>query len=129
MLALVGLGAVVAAYSYYSQGLPDPLPQLNNITFSQETVVYDRTGTIELARFGAIKRTVTPYDQLPPVLIDATTSTEDKTFWQNAGFDPIGILSAAVDTVTGNARGASPITQQLVRGRLLPQRSQPGYQA
>ena len=120
LLALVGLGSVVAAYSYYSQGLPDPLPQLNHITFSQETIVYDRTGTIELARFGAIKRTVTPYAQIPPVLIDATTSTEDKTFWQNAGFDPIGILSAAVATVTGQPRGASTITQQLVRARLLP---------
>jgi membrane peptidoglycan carboxypeptidase len=120
LLALVGLGSVVAAYSYYSQGLPDPLPQLNNITFSQETIVYDRTGTIELARFGAIRRTVTPYAQIPPVLIDATTSTEDKTFWQNAGFDPIGILSAAVATVTGQPRGASTITQQLVRARLLP---------
>jgi membrane peptidoglycan carboxypeptidase len=120
LLALVGLGSVLAAYSYYSQGLPDPLPQLNNITFSQETIVYDRTGTIELARFGAIRRTVTPYAQIPPVLIDATTSTEDKTFWQNAGFDPIGILSAAVATVTGQPRGASTITQQLVRARLLP---------
>ncbi len=57
---------------------------------------------------------------MPPALIDATTSIEDKTFWQNAGFDPIGILSAALDTVTGNARGASTITQQLVRNRLLP---------
>ena len=120
LLAIVGFGSVVAAYSYYSQGLPDPLPQLNNITFSQETVVYDRTGTIELARFGAIKRTVIPYSAIPPALVDATTSIEDKTFWQNAGFDPIGILSAAFDTVTGKARGASTITQQLVRGRLLP---------
>ena len=57
---------------------------------------------------------------MPPALVDATTSVEDKTFWQNAGFDPIGIISAALDTVTGNARGASTITQQLVRGRLLP---------
>ena len=120
LLAIVGFGSVVAAYSYYSQGLPDPLPQLNNLTFSQETVVYDRTGKIELARFGAIKRTVIPYSAMPPALVDATTSVEDKTFWQNAGFDPIGILSAALDTVTGNARGASTITQQLVRGRLLP---------
>ena len=61
----MGFGSAVAAYSYYSQGLPDPLPLLNNITFSQETVVYDRTGTIELARFGAIKRTVIPYSADP----------------------------------------------------------------
>src|SRR5262249_29439850 len=44
---------------------------------------------------------------------------EDKTFWENAGFDPVGIFSAAVDTLRGSGRGASTITQQLVRARLL----------
>ncbi len=121
LLAIVGFGSVLAGYTYYAQGLPDPKTQLDNLTFSQETVVYDRTGTIELARFGAIKRKVISYADMPPALIDATTSIEDKTFWQNAGFDPIGIISAAVDTLTGRARGASTITQQLVRNRLLPQ--------
>jgi penicillin-binding protein 1A len=53
-------------------------------------------------------------------MVDATTSIEDKTFWDNAGFDPIGILSAAIDTIRGNERGASTITQQLVRNALLP---------
>ena len=38
-----------------------------------------------------------------PVLIDATTSIEDKTFWKNAGFDPVGIISAALDTRHGQA--------------------------
>ena len=121
LLAIVGFGSAVAAYSYYSQGLPDPKHLLDTIQLSQETVVYDRTGTIELARFGEIKRTVVPYSAIPPVMIDATTSTEDQTFWQNAGFDPIGILSAAVDTLTGKPRGASTITQQLVRNALLPE--------
>ena len=51
--------------------------------------------------------------------IDATTAVEDKNFWTNAGFDPLGIVSAAVDTLTGDTRGASTITQQLVRQRLL----------
>ena len=55
-----------------------------------------------------------------PWLIDATTAVEDKTFWENAGFDPVGIVSAAIDTASGNGRGASTITQQLVRARLLP---------
>ncbi len=120
LLAIVGFGSVLAAYTYYAKDLPDPKALLDNLTFSQETVVYDRTGKIELARFGAIKRRVVPFAQMPPVLIDATTSIEDKTFWANAGFDPIGIISAALDTVTGKARGASTITQQLVRNRLLP---------
>src|SRR5205823_4189557 len=55
-----------------------------------------------------------------PELIDATTATEDKTFWENAGFDPIGIASAGFDSLQGRERGASTITQQLVRARLLP---------
>ena len=75
LLAIVGFGSVVAAYSYYSQGLPDPLPALNKLAFTQETVVYDRTGTIELARFGEIRRTVIPYSEMPPVPVSYTHLT------------------------------------------------------
>ncbi len=53
-------------------------------------------------------------------MLDATTAIEDKDFWVNAGFDPIGIVSAGLDTISGRPRGASTITQQLVRNRLLP---------
>ncbi len=118
---LVGLVGAVAAYNYYSQGLADPRTALDQLTFDQQTVVYDRTGKIELARFGAARREVVSFDQIPPEMVDATTAIEDKTFWENGGFDPGGIISAALDTAQGNARGASTITQQLVRQRLLPQ--------
>ncbi len=121
VLGLVGASAAVGAYGYYSQGLEDPKKLLESLDFAEETVVYDRTGTVELARFGQVKRDVVDYDTIPAWLIDATTSTEDKTFWDNAGFDPVGIVSAAIDTAQGNERGASTITQQLVRARLLPQ--------
>jgi len=121
VLGLVGASAAVGAYGYYSQGLEDPKQLLEKLDFAEETVVYDRTGKIELARFGQVKRDVVDYDTIPAWLIDATTSTEDKTFWDNAGFDPVGIVSAAIDTAQGNERGASTITQQLVRARLLPQ--------
>ncbi len=119
LLAFVGAVAAVGAYNYYSQGLQDPKKLLEGLTFTEETVVYDRTGKIELARFGEQRRDVVAFDQIPPWLVDATTAVEDKTFWENAGFDPVGIVSAAVDTISGNARGASTITQQLVRDRLL----------
>src|SRR4029079_18466160 len=58
-------------------------------------------------------------DEIPKVLLDATTAVEDKTFWDNAGFDPVAIVSAALDSIRGDSRGASTITQQLVRARLL----------
>ena len=60
------------------------------------------------------------YEEIPPILLDATTAIEDKTFWDNAGFDPLAIISAGLDSIRGNSRGASTITQQLVRARLLP---------
>ncbi|HVA86950.1 MAG TPA: transglycosylase domain-containing protein [Candidatus Saccharimonadales bacterium] len=121
LLGLLGFVAAVGAYGYYSRGLPDPKNLFDNLSFDQQTVVYDSTGKVELARFGQQKRIVLTYDQIPPVLIDATTSVEDKTFWTNAGFDPSAVISAGIDTLTGQPRGASTITQQLVRARLLPQ--------
>jgi membrane peptidoglycan carboxypeptidase len=60
------------------------------------------------------------FDTIPGEMIDATTAIEDKDFWDNAGFDPVGIVSAGLDTIAGKPRGASTITQQLVRARLLP---------
>ena len=51
--------------------------------------------------------------------MDATTAVEDGTFWENAGFDPVGIVAAGLDSLRGDRRGASTITQQLVRQRLL----------
>ncbi len=120
LLGVVGLVAAVGAYNYFSAGLGDPKQLLDTLTFDQQTVLYDRTGKIELARLGELKRQVVPYADIPPALIDATTSIEDKTFWENAGFDPVGIISAGLDTLKGNERGASTITQQIVRARLLP---------
>ena len=98
-----------------------PTPEkLNNIEFEQQTVIYDRTGKIELARLGDLKRELVTFDQLPGEIVDATTAIEDKDFWINPGFDPAGIVSAGLDTLAGRPRGASTITQQLVRARLLP---------
>ncbi|MDH5243826.1 MAG: penicillin-binding protein, partial [Chloroflexota bacterium] len=88
--------------------------------FEQQTIVYDRTGKIELARLGSLRREVVTFDEIPDEMLDATTSIEDKDFWINPGFDPIGIISAGLDTISGRPRGASTITQQLVRNRLLP---------
>ena len=121
---LAGIGiitalAVVVAFRSLTSGLEDP-HKLTQYQLSEETILYDRTGKSELARFGQFKREVVTFDQIPPILIDATTAVEDKTFWENAGFDPVAILSAGLDSLRGSSRGASTITQQLVRARLLP---------
>src|SRR4029079_2659794 len=120
LAAGTGVVFAVGAYNHYAAGLPDPADRLNNIAFEQQTVIYDRTGKVELARLGDLKRELVTFDQLPGEIVDATTAIEDKDFWSNPGFDPIGIVSAGLDTLSGKAPGASTITQQLVRARLLP---------
>ncbi|MEO8462783.1 MAG: transglycosylase domain-containing protein [Chloroflexota bacterium] len=121
-LALGGVTfiASVSAYAYYSRDLPDPSKAFADLGFDQPSIIYDRTGTIELARLGEHKRELVTFDQIPLELLDATTAVEDKDFWSNPGFDLGGFISATLDTLTGRPRGGSTITQQLVRARLLP---------
>ena len=122
---LAGLGAIgalaaVGTYVALASGLESP-SKLTTFVLPEETVIYDRTGEVELARFGDAKRDIVTFEQIPPILIDATTAVEDKTFWDNAGFDPVAIVSAGLSSLRGDSRGASTITQQLVRARLLDQ--------
>ena len=121
MVGLAGVVGVAAAYSYYSQGLPDPRDTLSNLTFDQQTRVTDRTTKVELARLGEYKRELVTFDAIPVEMLDATTAIEDKDFWSNPGFDLPGFVSATLDTLSGRPRGGSTITQQLVRARLLPE--------
>jgi membrane peptidoglycan carboxypeptidase len=120
VLGGVGFISTVSAYAFYSRDLPDPTEAFNGIGFEQPSVVYDRTGKVELARFGVLKRELATFDQIPPEMVDATTSVEDKDFWTNPGFDIGAVVSAGLDTLAGRPRGASTITQQLVRAKLLP---------
>ena len=121
LLGVAGATTFVAGYSFLSKDLPDPKKTLEAIDFDQQTAVWDRTGKVLLARLGSDRRELVTFDQIPPVLVDATTAIEDKTFWENSGFDPIAFAAAAIDTIQGNDRGGSTITQQLVRARLLPE--------
>ena len=123
-IPMLGIGAAGTAalitFNRISDELPDP-GQLANLSFAQPTVVYDRTGKIELGRFQKEQRRVVAFKEVPRLVLDTTTTAEDRTFWTNEGFDPYAILAAALQNASGTSeRGASTITQQLVRARLLP---------
>lgn len=112
----VGVGVIRAM----ANGLPDPAG-LESLTFNQPTIVYDRTGKVELARFERENRSVVAFEDVPAMILDATTTAEDRTFWENGGYDAAAIAAAVIENVNGTSdRGASTITQQLVRARLLP---------
>jgi membrane peptidoglycan carboxypeptidase len=119
-VALAGI-VTVSTLGVMSSGLPDP-KGLDEIGFAQATVVYDRTGKVELGRFEDQRRRVVSFDEVPRVILDATTAAEDRTFWDNAGVDVPALISAVAENASGTSgRGASTITQQLVRARLLPE--------
>ncbi len=63
------------------------------------------------------KRRMVRFQDIPPVLVQAVISAEDKRFFQHAGFDPIRILKAAyVDIREGRKeQGASTLSMQLAR--------------
>jgi len=118
-IGLITAFAVISVFAALSSNLPDPVKGLADLSLPEETVILDRTGKTELARFGEFKREVVTFKEIPPLVLDATTAIEDKTFWENAGFDPVAIFAAGLDSLRGSGRGASTITQQLTRARLL----------
>jgi membrane peptidoglycan carboxypeptidase len=83
----------------------------------------DRKGKVELAQFWNERRTVVDFEDIPPLVLDVTTATEDDTFWDNPGFDFEATVNAFLTEAAGggNRGGGSTITQQLVRARLLPE--------
>ncbi len=71
------------------------------------------------------KRRMVHYEDIPPVLVHAVISAEDKRFFQHAGFDPIRVLKSAYVDIRErhNAQGASTLSMQ-VAGMLFLDRSE-----
>jgi penicillin-binding protein 1A len=58
------------------------------------------------------------YEDLPPVLVQAVLSAEDRKFFDHSGIDPVGIGRAFYQSVLGDSQsqqGGSTITQQYVK--------------
>jgi penicillin-binding protein 1B len=67
------------------------------------------------------KRRPVRYEDLPPTLVQAILSAEDKRFFEHPGFDFIRIFGAAWADVrhSGHVQGASTITMQMARTYFL----------
>ena len=114
--SLVGTaGGMMAAYTYFASDLPDPRV-LDGITPPQSSYVYDRTGSVLLARFECQNRDAVEFEELPDVIWQATVASEDRTFWENNGVDFQGIVRAALANLEAGeiVQGASTITQQVI---------------
>ena len=110
-------------YSLVAGDLPRP-SELRDRASSFETArIYDRNGQLLYAPVdpNTGNRTYVPLARISPYLVQATIATEDKRFYDNPGFDIIGLGRAVIMAAREQeaVAGTSTITQQLVRATLL----------
>ena len=83
--------------------------------YLQRFIVYSADG-VEIGRFYDENRTPVPYDSITPRFFEVLIDTEDERFYSHHGIDYGGWAAAVKDWIVhGRPRGASTITQQLVK--------------
>jgi len=102
----------------YGRELPDH-EELANYEPKTISRVYSTEGEI-IDEFAAERRLFVPSEDIPNLVKQAFISAEDKNFYSHAGYDPRGMVAAAIDAARGQGlRGASTITQQVMKNFLL----------
>lgn len=112
--------SIGAVFWVYGRDLPshESLAQYRPKTISR---IYSSEGRI-IDEFAAERRLFAPAEEIPDLIKHAFISAEDKNFYTHAGYDTRGIAAAAVQAVQSrgkNVRGASTITQQVMKNFLL----------
>lgn len=126
LFSFVLLGAVFGTLTVggviwvYTHDLPST-EQLANYSPPTISRIYSGEGQL-IDEFARERRLFTPIDDIPPLLRQAFISAEDRNFYEHEGFDPLAMVSALRDAVVSrgrNVRGASTITQQVMKNFLL----------
>ena len=85
---------------------------------SEASELYSADGVL-IGKYFSENRTPVAYEDVNPVFWQALISTEDERFYSHFGVDLKGIVAAGKDYIVHrDARGASTITQQLVKNML-----------
>lgn len=122
-LAAIGVvGAVLWVFWSYGKGLPD-YHQLAKYEPPVVTRIHAGDGAL-LAEYANEKRLFVPVAAMPPQLIHAFISAEDKAFYSHFGVDLRALARATVTNALNYGRGrrpigASTITQQVTKNFLL----------
>ncbi len=123
--ALLGVVSFVIAFILYLVavdinflwlfGKSPGMSAIMNPTTAEASEIYSADGQV-IGKFFSENRTPVQYEDVNPVFWEALISTEDERFYHHFGIDFGGVVAAAKDYVVHHdARGASTITQQLVK--------------
>jgi penicillin-binding protein 1A len=123
-LALGAVGGAAIYLTAVSAQLPD-YTVLKDYQPPVTTRVHAADGTL-LAEFARERRLFQPIETVPPLLVQAFLSAEDKDFYKHGGIAVDGVVRAVRDNVIarleGNSSiqgGGSSITQQVAKNFLL----------
>jgi penicillin-binding protein 1A len=119
---LIGVAAVAAVVWHYSKDLPD-YAQLRNYEPPVMSRVHAGDGSL-IAEYARERRLYLPIQAVPPRVINAFLSAEDKNFYRHMGVDPEGLARAVVQAVRNRGtnrrlQGGSTITQQVAKNFLV----------
>ncbi len=126
LLVFLSLAGATAYISYHfinttQHTFDTQLLTIHDLLPPDNLKIYDSKGVLldQLTDSG-IHTTVT-FDQIAPILRNATVATEDKNFWTNEGLDPYGIIRAFLaDLQDGRIiEGGSTISQQLIKNLIV----------
>jgi 1A family penicillin-binding protein len=114
-------------YWFILRDLPSPRALVNQ-QVPQTTLIRDRNGEILFRIYKDANRVKLGWNDIPPIVKDATIAIEDANFYQHHGVSLHSIIRAFLynlkQTDKNQFQGGSTITQQLVKNRLLgPQKS------
>lgn len=117
---LFGALTIGAVFWMYSADLPshESLAQYTPPTISR---IYSGEGRI-IDEFAQERRLFVPIEDIPDLVKNAFVSAEDKHFYTHKGYDVTSMVSALRDAIVSrgsNVRGASTITQQVMKNFLL----------
>ena len=93
-------------------------PSISNIKNPEPCVaseIYSEDGVL-IGKYFKENRTPVKYEEINPYLVKTLVATEDERFYDHFGIDFSGLFAAVKDYIVhGKVRGASTITQQLVK--------------
>jgi membrane peptidoglycan carboxypeptidase len=120
---IVAVGSVYTVYDSFARQLPDPTAIETEQEDFETTKIFDRTGQVLLYEiFDPFRgdRNYITLSEIPEFCRDAVIVLEDKSFYDNPGFDAEGIARAFWQNLQGGPiQGGSSITQQLIKNILI----------
>ena len=116
---VAAVAAVIGAYYYVEPGLPRA-ETIRDIPLQIPLRIFSRDGYL-ISEIGERRRILVTFEDLPPNIVHAFISAEDRRFFDHPGIDYQGIARSFVRLLRSGeiSGGGSTLTQQLARDYFL----------